>query len=148
MSTFAVGSPARLLLGLGLLAAAFTCLRVATGLEFGIGWTAVIPAALLVLPALALLRRRRLIVIANGLALEDGWLWRRRLDLPLTGREELELVPTAGLRAVVLHRANREAILATWLSVAEAQRLAEWLDAQHPEGRWPRRDPRKPIGDR
>lgn len=148
MNTYTVGGPGRLLLGLVLLIAALACLGIAGGLEFGIGWTAVVPAALLLMPALALLHRRRLITITHGLALEDGWLWRRRLDLPLTGREELELVPTAGLRAVVLHRANREAILATWLTTAESDRLATWLDAQHPDGRWPRREPRKPAGDR
>ncbi len=145
---FTIGGPGRSLLGATLLALALGSLFAVHDLEFGIGWTGVVPAVLLCLPALALLRRRRIQVIPRGLRLEDGWLWRRQFDLPLTGGEELELVPTAGLRAVVFHRHQQEFIVATWLTGGQARRLTAWLDAQHPIGAWSRREPRKPAGDR
>ena len=146
--TFVVGGFGRGLLGISLLALALACLATVHDLEFGIGWTGVVPAVLLCLPALALLRRRTLHVVPRGLRLEDGWFWRRQFDLPLSGDEELELVPTAGLRAVVLHRQGREAVLATWLTAHQTRRLVTWLDVQHPAGAWPRRESRKPAGDR
>lgn len=141
-----IGGPLRWGLGALLLAAATAVLLVGGGLEYGVGWTAVVPAALLLLPAGQLLRRIRLRIAAGRIEVEQGWLFRRCWALPLAGAE-LELMPTAGLRAVLLHSAGRATPLATWVRPATAEALAAWLDAHAPDGPLARRTTAPPAGD-
>jgi hypothetical protein len=146
-SSHAVHGPLRWLAG-ALLAALAAVLALGAGrLEFGIGWTALVPAAALLVPAAALLQRRRLTISGGRIEVHSGWLMRRCWSLPLD-RAELELVPTAGLCAVVLHAGGRETALATWIGAGRAGRLCAWLDAHHPAGAFPRRACPPPPGDR
>lgn len=151
--TFVIGGPLRTALGLLLMIASGAALWTSRTIELGIAWTTVIPVLLLLIPAAALLPRRVLRWHAGGLDLIDGWLWRRCLQLPISGTE-LELLPTAGLCAVILHRPAHHGgrsgsrTIATWLRPASARRLLTWLDAHHPDGAFPRRSPALPVGDR
>lgn len=146
-TSLTVGGPLRWAVG-GLLAAVAAALALGAGhLEYGIGWTALVPAAVLLLPAGALLQRRRLVVAGGRIEVHTGWLMRRCWSLPLAGAE-LEVVPTAGLCAVVLHAGGRETALAAWVGAGAARRLCAWLDVHHPTGAFPRRASALPAGDR
>jgi hypothetical protein len=146
-ASHAVDGPLRWAAGLALAAAAAALVLGAGHLEYGIGWTALVPAAVLLLPAGALLQRRRLVVAGGRIEVHSGWLMRRCWSLPLAGAE-LEVVPTAGLCAVVLHAGGRETALAAWVGAGAARRLCAWLDAHHPAGAFPRRSTALPAGDR
>lgn len=97
-------------------------------LEFGIGWIVLIPCALALAVGLGLLQRHEIRVEGPGrIVIVSGWLFRRHLTIGLGG-SELELVPTLGLIAVVLHRSGRAWPLAEWLGSRRAADLAELLD--------------------
>jgi len=129
MSTFAVHGPGRILIGLTLGAASGLCLWVGAGLGFGIAATLWVPALLVLVPASALVQRRRLTASAGSLVVETGWLWRHERHCRLAGANVV-IIPTAGLRAVVLAvPGGGEVPLATWVRAATAERLLEWLDA-------------------
>jgi len=96
-------------------------------LEFGIGWTAVIPALVLGLPGAALTRYRVLERTGDRLCITDGWWWRRAYETSLAG-STLERVPTAGLWAVVLRREQHEVTLATWVRASTATAISQALD--------------------
>jgi hypothetical protein len=145
-STLLLGGPLRAGLGLLILGVAGICLWVATGIELGIAWTLAIPAAVAVIPAWALLQRRQLTRQDETLTITEGWLWRRVLILPLAG-SEIELVPTAGLTAVVLHHGVRAWPVALWVRASTAARIATFLDAA-PGGPRPRRLSALPANDR
>lgn len=142
-----LGSPLRAGLGLLVLAAAITVLLISRTIDWGVAWTAVIPALVLLIPAQALLQRCTLSWTDATLTITRGWLWRRALVIA-TDDTELELLPTAGLMAVVLHRHGRAQPLATFVLPSTARRLARWLDARHPHGAFPRRAVAIPAGDR
>ena len=132
-----VGSPLRWSLGIILLALAGVVILATHDLEFGIGWTAVIPALLLGVPGASLLRRRVLSRDGGVLSITEGWLWRRCRCVPLEGAR-LVAVPTAGLLAVVLWRDGRETALATWVRRPTALAIADLTglpleDAPRPE---------------
>ena len=118
-----LGSPLRLLLGLLLLAVAAAVVVVTHDLEFGIGWTAVIPALTLGIPGFALTRRRVLERDGDRLLITDGWWWRRAYQTSLADAT-LVRIPTAGLWAVVLHRGGQEIPLATWARTTTTERVA------------------------
>lgn len=141
-----LGGPLRAGLGLLILSAAGICLWVATGIELGIAWTLAIPAAIAVIPAWALLQRRQLTRQGDTLTITDGWLWRRALSLALSG-SEIEIVPTAGLTAVVLHHGARAWPVALWVRASTATRIVAFLDAA-PCGPRRRRQPVLPANDR
>ncbi len=153
--SFVIGGPLRAGLGLLLISGSLLALWTSRTIELGIAWTTVIPALILLSPGAALLPRRVLAWRDGGLELTDGWLWRRCLRLPLAATE-LEVVPTAGLCAVVLHRGGTHGgtylpgsrTLATWIRPRTALSLLTWLDAHHPERAFPRRSPLLPISDR
>ena len=147
MHRFHVGSPLRAGLGLLLVTASAAVLWTSRTIELGIAWTAVIPAVVLLVPALGLLQRRVLTSDGERLTITSGWLWRRAVELPLSDAE-LEVLPTAGLVAVVLHRQGRAWPLATWILPATARRLAGWLDGLAAGGALPRRSVALPSGDR
>ncbi len=144
---FILGGLWRAGLGLLLISGSLLALWTSRTIELGIAWTTAIPAVLLLIPAAALLPRRVLTWHDGGLDLSDGWLWRRCLRLPIVGTE-LELLPTAGLCAVILHRHGGARTIATWIHPRTAERLLMWLDAHHPDGAFPRRSPALPVGDR
>ena len=142
-SALVIGGPLRAVIGVGLWLVALVLVLGAGPLEFGIGWTALVPAFTLSMPATALLRRRSLTITGTTLEVVDGWLWRRAMTIALIGSEqpeaargaersgkvlwEVEVIPTAGLRAVVLHRQSRSWPVATWVAGSTADRLVEWL---------------------
>lgn len=136
-----IGGPRRLLAAcmLAMLSLALTALGLR--LDWGLAWLAWVPAAALLLPALALAQRRAIERAGDRLEVTDGWCFRRTTVWPLAGAE-LELAPAGGGWAVVLHRGGRELVLASWLSRATAERLAALLSDL------PRRPPRRPAGDR
>jgi hypothetical protein len=143
MTTFRISTWPRHLLGCALLAISAKLLFFGRDLDWGVGWTTWIPALVLLIPASALLRRSVLRRDRHHVSIESGWLWRRVFSVRLEG--ELEVLPTAGLRAVILHQRGREVALATWISAATATRLLAWLDEATP---LPRRAPLIPAGDR
>jgi hypothetical protein len=142
-----IGGPLRLVSGLALLAIALAVAAIGLGWGWGIGWMAWVPAAVIALPASALCARRELRRVPEGIERIDGRLWRRGLVLAIA-EAEVEVLPTAGLYAVVYHRAGREWPLAVWVTRSGAERVLAWLDAVHPEGRWPRREAREVARDR
>lgn len=143
---FLLGGPLRAGLGLVLLTASLLVLWTSRTIELGIAWTAVVPSLVLLIPAWGLLQRRILTLDGERLTLTDGWLWRRALVISLQ-QTELEMVPTAGLAAVVVHRGGGSHALATWILPRTAQRLGAWLDANLPAP-LPRRASPLPQGDR
>lgn len=145
--SFVIGSPLRCALGLSLLSASAVVLLVSRTIDWGVAWTAVIPALALLIPSWALLKRTVITCTAHQLTITTGWLWRRALVITTTDAE-LELLPTAGLMAVVLHRGTRAHPLATFITNRTARRLATWLDQHHPTGAFPRVLPQLPEGDR
>jgi hypothetical protein len=146
MDSFAIGSWRRAAVGLLILTVAGSLLWYGRTIDWGVGWTTWVPAVILIVPGLSLLRRRVLRVADGRLHLEQGWLWRRVWAVRLDG--ELEDLPTAGLRALILHQGGQEVALATWITAGTAYRLGAWLDARHPSGAFPRRAARVPAGDR
>lgn len=146
-NSFVVGSPLRVGLGLILMSAAGIVLLVSRTIDWGVAWTAVIPAVVLLIPAWALLQRTTLTWKDDSLTITTGWLWRRALVITTTDAE-LELLPTAGLMAVVLHRGNNAHPLATFVLPRTASHLAAWLDRHHPTGAFPRQQPQLPEADR
>lgn len=135
-----IGSPLRWGLGFTMLALAGVVVLATHDLEFGIGWTAVIPALLLGVPGAALLRRRVLGREGSFVTITDGWLWRRCWRVSLDGAR-LMRVPTAGLSAVVLWRDGRETALATWVRRPTATAIANLTDL-------PLEDEAPPTADR
>ncbi len=147
---FVIGGAARLLSGLAIALLAGVLFSYGRGLEWGVAWVLYVPAAIALLPALTLVRRTTLRLVADPLAIEieTGWLFRRCWQVPLAG-SSLESLTTAGLRTVVLHRPSGvEYGLASWLSRARADALLAWLDRVAPDGAWPRRARAAPSGDR
>jgi len=134
---FRVTSPLRLLGGSTVLGIAILLAMTARDIGWGLSVMLWLPAVLLCLPALALLRRQTLHCDAGELIIDSGWVFRRRLRLPMNAIT-LELLPTAGCRAVLAHSASGEHAIATWLSPGRAERLAAWLDA-HNDAALPRR---------
>ena len=145
--SFAIGSPLRCAIGLSLLSASAVVLLVSHTIDWGVAWTAVIPALALLIPGWALLKRTVITCTAHQLTITTGWLWRRALVITTTDAE-LELLPTAGLMAVVLHRGANAHPLATFVTNRTARRLATWLNMHHPTGAYPRMQPHLPKGDR
>ena len=146
MDQFRIGSWQRSAIGLVLVTFAGSLLWHGRGIDWGVGWTTWVPALVLIIPGLSLLRRRVLRIAGDRLQIEQGWLWRRVWSVRLDG--ELEVLPTAGFRAVILHQGGHEIALATWVTAGTATRLAEWLDARRPGGGFPRRVAKIPAGDR
>ncbi len=144
---FTVGGPLRLLAGLALALLAGALVALGQRLEWGVAWTAWVPATVIILIASHLARRLVLTITADALTVETGWLFRRGVDLRLAGAE-LELVHTAGLWAVVLRKGTREMPLALWLTRRRADALVDWLDQVAPGGPLPRRERARPDRDR
>ena len=145
--SFVIGSPLRCAIGLSLLSASSVVLLVSRTIDWGVAWTAVIPALVLLIPGWALLKRTVITCSAHQLTITTGWLWRRAVVITTTDAE-LELLPTAGLLAVVLHRGTHTQPLATFVTNHTARRLASWLDKHHPTGAFSRLLPHLPEGDR
>lgn len=125
---FVISSLPRRLLGL-LIALTVCAAIVATAdLELGVGAIVWVPGVIVLIPALGLLRRWVLLLGDGEVTIETGSLFRHRRIIPLE-QAALEIVPTAGLRAVVLHLGKRELVLATWLRPRRAHQLADLLDA-------------------
>ena len=145
--SFVIGSPLRLVIGGSMLIASACVLLVSRTIDWGVAWTAVIPALALLIPGWALLKRTVITSKPHQLIITTGWLWRRALIITTTDAE-LEFVPTAGLMAVVLHRGAHAHPLATFVTNRTARRLAKWLDQHHPTGAFPRVLPQLPEADR
>jgi len=136
-----IGGLPRLLLAFLCFAAAAGLVAVGQGLGWGLGWMAWIPAAFLLLPALALSGRRELRRTLAGLEIIDGRVFRRVYTVGLAGGE-VEILPAGGAWTVVLHVGGRDLPLASWISRATAERLADLF------ADLPRRIPSRPEGDR
>jgi hypothetical protein len=143
---FVIGGPWRLASGFLLAAAAAALANLGYRLEFGLSWVLWILAAVLLFPALHLVRRTALIVDQGNIDIEAGFLFKRSWRFALQGAE-LEIVPTAGLNTVVLHKRGHEIPLASWLSRRRANALCTFIDATL-DAPLPRRASRKPEGDR
>lgn len=145
--SFTIGSPLRAALGMVLLGGAISVLMVSRTIDWGVAWTAVIPAVALIVPAWALMQRQTLSWTDGKITVTSGWLWRRAMEFKTT-QAELELLPTAGLMAVVLHRGASAHPLATFILPRTAQKLATWLDQHHPGGAFVRKNLHLPEADR
>lgn len=144
--TFTIGGPVRFLIGLVIAITAGLLIHVGRGLDWGLAWICFVPAAVLILPAITLVRRTRLVPEVNGITIETGWLFRRGWLFSLADAS-LEFVETAGLWAVILCRNGNRIPLATWVRRSTAERLAAWLDAVAGMP-LPRAEAEKPRGDR
>jgi hypothetical protein len=140
MQHVVVGGYIRLAVAAVLAALATGLTAVGFGLGWGIGWMAWIPAAFLLLPALALAGRREIRRTGQGLEIVDGRLYRRIYAIGLHGGE-IEVLPAGGAWTVVVHLDGRELPLASWVSRSTADRIAGLCDL-------PRRAARRPQGDR
>jgi hypothetical protein len=130
LDRFTIGGPLRAALGLVLLAGSIAVLWRSRSIDWGVAWTAIVPALVLMIPAWALLQRRVLRWDQGALRIIDGWLWRRELSLRIVADQAwIDVVTTAGLRAVVLHVGNHQHPLATWITRRRADQLCEWLQA-------------------
>jgi len=145
-AVFVIGGVGRLSAGLALAALSGGLLASGRYLEFGLAWSLWVPAVALLVVGLGLSRRRVLRRHPGAVEVECGWLFRRGWRLNLAGCE-IQLLPTAGLCAVVIHSDGRELALATWLSPARAALLLVWLDAASPTGAWPRRTHQRAAAD-
>lgn len=125
---FHVGSWMRLATGLLLATIAGCLLALGQRLDWGMAWICWVPAFVLMLPALTLVRRTSLVAEIDGFTLVTGWLFRRGYRFGLAGAE-LEFVLTAGWWTVVFHRKGNHIPLASWLTRRRAEALATWLDA-------------------
>ncbi len=141
MERVIIGGAGRLLVALACFACALFLAALGLRLGWGIGWMAWVPAAFLLLPTLALSGRRELRRVDGSLELQDGRLFRRIYVIALAGGE-IEVLPAGGAWTVVLHLGGREIALASWIRKATAERVA----ALFPD--LPRRQPRRPDGDR
>lgn len=141
-----IGGPGRTALGVACAALAGALIALGLRLDWGVAWTAFVPAGTLLLLAITLVRRTVLRADDGWLDIERGWFYRRALRLRLDADSVLEAVPTAGLRAVILHRKGREHVLATWLTAERAEALLVWIDAAAPTP-LPRTQRPPPAGD-
>ncbi|TVR46195.1 MAG: hypothetical protein EA402_02965 [Planctomycetota bacterium] len=116
-------------------------------IDWGVGWMVWVPSAIAIIPASHLMRRRILHRRDGYFDLEQGWLMRRARSFPADDLS-IELLPTAGLWAVVVHRQGAAWPIATWVTRQRANRVCAVLDGSAPNGAWPRRDPILPNGDR
>ena len=136
-SRIALHGPIRISIGLLLAATSLSMLFASESIDWGVAATTVVPALCLMVPALSCLKRKVILIDADGLAIETGWLWRRCQQLSLQDIQ-LEVLPMAGLWALILHRNERRWPLALWSARKTVDRLAQALDAQAPDGAWPR----------
>ncbi|TVR11269.1 MAG: hypothetical protein EA401_11260 [Planctomycetota bacterium] len=138
-----LGNLAGLLLG----ATAILAVLASYTVDWGVGWMVWVPAAISLIPATALMRRRVLWWRDGVFDLESGWLMRRARSFP-ADHLSIELVPTAGLWAVVVHRGTASWPIATWVTRRRAQRVIDTLHQAAPDGQWPCRETPLPEGDR
>lgn len=136
---FRIDSWPRRVLGSLLALGAIATLLSAQTVDWGVAWMLIIPALVVLVPALGLIQSRRLQLEGDQLSICTGWLWRRVCVVPLSAGATLEILPTAGLCAVLLHQGRSEIPLGTWLTRARAEALAAWCDQAAPKGAWPRR---------
>lgn len=133
----ALHGPIRLGIGFVLAAISVSMLLASESIDWGVAATTVVPALCLMVPALSCLKRKVIRIEAGRLEIETGWLWRRCQQLSLTDIQ-LEIVPMAGLWALIIHRQERRWPLALWSARATVERLAQALDEQAPDAAWPR----------
>jgi hypothetical protein len=116
-------------------------------IDWGVGWMVWVPAAIMMIPASALMRRRVILRRKSYFDIEQGWLARKARSFP-GDKLSIELLPTAGFFAVVIHREEAQWPIATWVTKTRAQRIAAFLDHSAPTGQWPRIKSEKPVADR
>lgn len=116
-------------------------------IDWGVGWMVWVPAAIAIIPASALMRRRVVVRRDGYFDLEHGWLMRRARSFPADDLR-IELLPTAGLWAVIVHRHGAAWPIATWVTRRRAQRIIDFLHGSAPDGQWPMWETPLPAGDR
>lgn len=124
-----VGGPLRRCLGWILVVAAIAAAGWSLRLDWGLAPVVWVPALVLAVVGWGLHTTRRLELDGERLTVHREGLLAGREDLVLDHAVELELLPTAGLRAVVLHRDGRALPLATWIGARRAEALIAWLEA-------------------
>lgn len=143
----AISHPLGNLAGALIGASAILAILASYTVDWGVGWMVWVPAAIALIPATALMRRRVLWWRGDVFDLESGWLMRRARSFP-ADHLDLELVPTAGLWAVVAHRGHAAWPVATWVTRRRAQQVIDTLNRSAPDGAWPCRETPLPEGDR
>lgn len=141
-----IGGPWRLFCGLALAGVSGFLANLGSRLDWGMAWIAWVPAVVLLLPAFHLVRRVALVVDAGHLDIESGFFFRRAWRFALA-EAELEIVPTAGLNVVILHKRGREIPLASWVSRRRAEAICAFIES-NAGTTIPRRASRKPEADR
>lgn len=123
-----VGGSLRRILGWSLVAAALAAALWSRRLDWGMAPIVWVPALAVAAVGWGLKTTRRLELSGARLRVRAQGLLGRSHELTLDDGAELELLPTAGLRAVVLHQGGRQLPLATWVTATRAARIASWLE--------------------
>lgn len=145
--TFHVHGPIRFGIGFLLISVACWLVLSAHDLGWGLSYSVIVPACALMFPGLALMKRKVLRLRENTVEVETGWLWRRARSLNLTDCS-VEMLPMAGLWAVIVHRGEYEYPLLTWVGKKQAKSVLQFLDQTAPEEQWPRHQRERAQWDR
>ena len=90
-------------------------------IDWGVGWMVWVPAAIMLIPASTLMRRRVIYRREGYFDIEQGWLARSARSF-YGDNIAIELLPTAGFYAVVVHREGSQWPIATWVTKKRAER--------------------------
>ncbi len=127
--SFQVGGPLRRCLGWSLVVAAVAAMAWSRRLDWGLAPVIWVPALVLLVLGWGVKTTRRLELTADRLQLIGQGLLARRSELSIGPEAELEIVPTAGLRTVILHQGEQSWPLASWIGAGRAEALASWLES-------------------
>ncbi|MDA3961098.1 MAG: hypothetical protein PF961_09930 [Planctomycetota bacterium] len=136
---FRIGGFGRRVLGWLVIMGACAAVAFSRHLDWGMSPIVWVPA-LCLLPIGFGLKATRVLALHEGarLVIRSEGLFKRSREVPISPAAEIEVVPTAGLRAVVLHQDGHEVPIATWVTAKRAEALVAWLE-RHLERELPRR---------
>lgn len=128
--SFQVSTPGRILLGLSMIVLGIFLMVISLRFEWGVWVTTFVPGLVLQVPGVGLLRRCSLSYTDGTLSRRAGLFRQTEERIPLADAA-IEVLPTAGARAVLIHVDGHEVPLATWISAGRARQLMTWLGEVH-----------------
>lgn len=120
-----VDTPLRRLTGIALVLGMPALIWFTRNVEWGVGIMVWLPAGIAWLLAWALVWRHAITHCGDHLVIAGT-----RVELAASS---LEIAPTAGLAAVIIHTPAGEQAVATWLLPRRASALATWIDSHAAE---------------